>query len=353
SNRATPVPPPQAALHGKAVALGRNGQAWGATKTDRQILLRTPHAWKTITLPVAPASGNSVATSGDTVMSVGFQADGLAISTSTDQGTTWTTKTVPVLQESIEADIALSATTGRFVAGDQHVHGSGVAYPGGSAFVGDQVTGVHQIRLPGEVQDAGWAGNTLLVAGGGIGIGGPRLSRSDDGGLTWTDLTKTLTGVEPPQDEIDPALPYFGPVLSLDDGTAVVLQETTTEGVGISSKVLHFLADGTYAPVGSVWVAGNVGGPCATMVASTYGADAIIVAPLTGGMFQVVNLTDGTVSTIQAAGLPSGPDTISFADDANGLAQATVTSCPNGKMSCTSTTTVYATTDGGYTWTAL
>ena len=228
----------------------------------------------------------------------------------------------------------------------------GAVYPGGPAYVGDLVTGVRQVELPGDARDAGWAGNTLLAPGSGIGDMGERLSRSDDGGLTWTDLTKTLTGVEPPKDEIDPALPYFGPVLSLDDGTAIVLQETMTQGVGISAKVLHFKADGTYAPVASVSVAADVEGTPGALMASTYGPDAIIVAPLTGGTFQVVSL-DGTVTTIQAAGLPAGPDTISFADDANGLAQATVTSCPNGKMSCTSTTTVYATTDGGYTWTAL
>jgi hypothetical protein len=112
------------------------------------------------------------------------------------------------------------------------------------------------------------------------------------------------------------------------------------------------LADGTYAKVASIFSAGQ-----ATLVASTYGTDAIALAPFNGVTFRVVNLADGTVTEIPATGLPATPDagidTISFQDDTNGLAQVTAAGCLSPKTDCYSNTTIYMTADGGYTWTAM
>jgi len=349
--RATPMPPPQAALHGQSVGLGRNGQAWGTTKTDKQVLLRTPHGWQTVTLPVAPAAGDSVAVTGDTVVAVGFQGEDMVVQSSRDLGKTWSTKTVRASQSAAGASITVSSTTGRFLTGAQQISSLGVVAPPGPAFVGDDASSLREVSLPGDAKGAGWAGNALLATGGGVGGAGTRLLRSDDSGESWTDLTAKITGVEPPSQDIPAGQPYFGPVLGLDDGTAVALEETLT-GTGISCKVFHFADDGTYAHVASFsFMAEIAGGPVA-LVSSTYGADAVIVAAPDSATFIVVKM-DGEVNSIPAVGLPAGPEAISFQDDANGLARVSTSSCASDKTHCASTSATYATTDGGYSWSAV
>jgi len=342
------VPPPPGALHGQSVGFGRNGQAWSTTATATQVLLRTSQGWQTVTLPVAPATGDSIAVNGDTIVAVGLKDESMVVQTSADLGATWSTQTVASNEPTTEAAVALSTTTGRFVAAPRHVGSIGAVHGSMTVYVGGRGAAGRQITLPGEAAFTGWAGDVLLSPAG-SGIGGPTLFRSDDAGATWTDLTKAITGAAWPD---DPATgPYFGPVLSLADGTAVVLEETLTEGVGISAKVLRFTADGAYTQIASLTVPGNVGGPMDLLV-STYGTDAIAVAHLDGQAFDVVNV-DGTVTTIAAAGLPAAPEALSFQDETNGLAQVTVSGCTGDKTGCTSVTTIHVTTDGGHTWSAV
>jgi len=219
--------------------------------------------------------------------------------------------------------------------------------------VGDRATDVRDITIPGDTRDAGWAGNTLLAPGAGIGGGGSHMYRSGDSGATWTDLTKTITGAEPTDQGVSLDTPYFSPVISLGDGTAVVLEETITNA-GVSAKALRFAQDGTWTEVASFLVAGDFGGGPGGVTATAYGTDAIIVPGIDGTTFQVVAM-DGTVSTITAVGLPVAPNglSLSFQDASNGLAQVTVSGCANDKTNCASTTTIYATTDGGRSWSGV
>jgi len=342
------MPPPQAALHGRFVGLGRSGQAWSTATTDKQITLRTSHGWKTVTLPVAPADGDSVAVNGDTVVAVGFDSGGMVVQSSTDLGTTWSTQTVSSDDPSAAATVAVSPTTGRFVAGVRHTVRIGAVDGPGPAYVGDHGSSIRQITMPGDARNAGWAGDALVVPAGGA--GNHSLFRSDDSGNTWADLTKAITGSVPPNHDIPLTLPYFGPVLTLGDGTAVVLEETLTD-TGLSATVLHFTADTTYTQVVSLSFRGNLDGGPVHLVSSTYGADAIAIASLDGPTITVVGV-DGSVTAIPAAGLPAAPDAISFQDETNGLAQVTVSGCTGDKTDCTSTSTMYVTTDGGHSWSA-
>ncbi|MCL2317109.1 MAG: hypothetical protein FWC46_08520 [Actinomycetia bacterium] len=344
--------PPQAALHGQFVGLGRNGQAWSTTKTDKQVLLRTACGWQNITLPVAPAAGDSVAVNGDTIVAVGFQAGNMVVQSSPDLGRTWSTKTVPSAQPSAYANVVMSPATGRFVAGAQVMDSLGAGGGSGPGIIGDPSSGMVQaIDVPGDARDAGWAGNALVAPDNGFGGTGTRLFRSDDFGATWTDLTKAITGADPPDHDTPLDTPYFGPALTLGDGTAIVLEETTP-GSGVSVRVLRFSGDGSHGEIATLSVPGNVGIGPIPVLASTYGADGVIVAAFDSPTFQVVT-EDGTVSTISAAGLPAAPGAMSFQDATNGLAQVTMSSCANGKTDCTSTTTTYATTDGGHSWVAV
>jgi len=352
SHEATPMPPPRGAMQGAPlghdVAFGRNGQVWRTRDIDTEILVRTPRGWLTITLPVVPAHGDSVTVSDDTVTAVGFQNGGMVVARSPDLGTTWSTSPVLPAQYALTAALAVSPATGRLVVGAQYEHSSGAVAPPSPAFVGDGAT-MTAITMPGNAAFAGWAGDTLLSPGGGTSDRAVRLSISKDSGATWTDLTKAITGAEPPDHDVPADQPYFAPVLSLGDGTAVVLLVAGSDTTGLSVRVLRLTPDGNYADLALLTLPSNTEGGFGPLVSSTYGPDAVIVSARAIPTLQVVRV-DGTVTLITPSGLPSAPDAISFQDTTNGLARVTVSECRLDKPGCTTTSTTYVTTDGGHTW---
>ena len=65
----------------------------------------------------------------------------------------------------------------------------------------------------------------------------------------------------------------------------------------------------------------------------------------------LITVTGTRVATITPNGLPGPIDSLTFSDAMHGLASATVTTCPTGRASCTETTSLYTSSDGGQTWT--
>jgi hypothetical protein len=101
--------------------------------------------------------------------------------------------------------------------------------------------------------------------------------------------------------------------------------------------------------IGSANTAGNYGAGPLAVASSSYGPNkAALVLPGTMRLYVVASHAKPVM--IHMSGLPVSPDSISFQDTANGIAQATVRSCANGKSACTVTVSQYVTADGGHTW---
>jgi hypothetical protein len=298
--------------------------------------------WSNVTVPIQPAKGHSIAQEGTVIVAAGIVGGNLVVANSADSGRTWA-----IHQQGLGSpapgslDVALSGDGQHWLVGPPHEGGAGAASTYTKAYVSTAGGALQPITLPGPAAHAAWAGSTLLVSGG---AHGSHLWSSPDNGQSFNDISDRVQGTTPPTANSD--APVIGAMLQLNGAAAPVL--LAPNGTG-STATAYTTRDGsTFTKAVSVSLPGMQPGALDGL-ASTYGGNAVIMT----ARDQLLEITaDGQQKTIAMTGLPAGLTTIGvdFRDGANGIANATATTCSNGKSNCTTASSIYTTTDGGTTW---
>jgi hypothetical protein len=323
------------------------GQAGQAVVTKDGATLLTIDAgahWSALSVPGTRIGGHWLDVHGATIAAASLDPSGrLTYERSSDAGKTWTSQRLPLaMPDGGQVDVTLDGAGATVAIAAQLPHSSGT--PGvGTLFVGP--AGRDLVPRPAPAAGtASWVGTHLLFVGG---VVSSRLFVSDDLGATWTQSTVegvTVSGDAPiPADAPSIGLPVTSaagrailPVTLFNGGTSSVVDLLATS----DGRTFTSLAQ---IPTGGTWGAG------VTAVGTSAGPDGTIFADLSSA--GLITVTGSDVTTVTPRGLP-GPGWLTFSDAAHGLAFVTVSTCP-GKASCTTTTSLYASTDGGHTWTAI
>lgn len=326
------------------MTLGSDGQVW--TLTAKIISVRGAGTWQHINSPVKPAPGNSVVVRGKLALVASIAGTTLALAVSRDGGSTWTTSRARLRTPATGAYIALSPDAKHWAVGLASSASAGGVSQYSYGFVNTASGMLTAVSVPGSMANLAWSGSGMVVPGG---PADSHLFLSTDLGHSWRDVSRAALGFTPPAANIPATEPVLGPVLGLSGGTAVVpVERAGPKGLSIQ---LEATTTGTsYTTAGSVHAGGSYGvGPIA-IASSSYGPDkAALVVPGTVSLYVVASHRKPVL--IHMSGLPVSPDSISFQDSSNGVAQTTVRSCANGKHNCTVTISHYVTSDGGRTWT--
>lgn len=326
------------------VTLSSDGQAW--TLSSKVISARSGGTWRQITSPVVPAAGNSVVVRGQLVLVASVTKMTLTLAVSRDGGSTWVTPRVRLRTSATSASIALSPDARHWAVGPASSTSVGGASQYSYGYVNTSRRPLAGMQMPGSMANLAWSGSGMVVPGG---PADSHLYLSTNLGRSWLDVSRAVLGFTPPAANIPATEPVFGPVIGLSGGTAIVPVERAGP-TGLSVR-LEATATGTsYRMIGSAKAAGDYGAGPLAVASSSYGPDkAALVLPGTTSLYIVAS--HGKPAVIHMSGLPVSPDSISFQDTANGIAQTTVRSCANGKTGCTVTISHYVTSDGGRTWT--
>lgn len=339
---------PAAASPGRAdrsvMTLGSDGQVW--TLTAKIISVRDGGSWRHISSAVQPAAGNSVVVRGKLALLASIAGPTLTLAVSRDGGRTWMTSKARLRTPETSADIALAPDGKHWAVGFASTASAGGASQYSYGFVNTAHGTLTAVSIPGSMANLAWSRSGMVVPGG---PADSHLYLSTDLGRSWRDVSGAALGFTPPTANIPAAEPVLGPVLGLPGGTAVVpVERAGPKGLRIQ---LEATTTGTsYTAAGSVRAGGSYGAGPILIASSSYGPDkAALVIPGTMNLYVVAS--NGKPVMIHMSGLPVSPDSISFQDAVNGIAQATVRSCANGKVNCAVTISHYVTSDGGHTWT--
>ena len=317
------------------VSVRPGGVAWVAHR-DGTLSIAASGAWRMLRPPEPPASGNSIAASGSTVLVASLSGLSLHLARSTDTGRTWQRQSVRLDEPADAAGVAMSPDTRQVAVGASVPGAAGGAGGYSRLFVGPSGGPLVSVNAPGG-PDLAWAGFGLVEPGGPL---HSRIYVSTDRGQTWRP--EPVGGPVAPDRNVSPDVPAFGVPVALRGGAVVPL---TRRG----AVMLYHTTDGShFALIGTVRVGGETG-PGVGAVASPYGPDGLIVADPASTVLHT--LVRGANGTMPGHGLPGPVDALSFEDTSAGLAQVTVRSCTNGKANCTEEQRLYQTTDGGGTWT--
>jgi hypothetical protein len=325
------------------MTLGSDGQVW--TLTAKVISVRGAGTWQHISSPVKPAAGNSVVVRGKLALVASIAGTTLALAVSRDGGSTWRTSRARLRTPATSAYIALSPDAKHWAVGPASSASAGGASQYSYGFVNTARGMLTGVPVPGSMANLAWSGSGMVVPGG---PADSHLYLSTDLGRSWRDVSRAALGFTPPAANIPATEPVFGPVLGLSGGTAVVpVERAGPKGLSIQ---LEATTTGTsYTTAGSAHASGSYGAGPIAIASSSYGpGKAVLVLPGTMSLYVVTSR--GKPVTIHMSGLPVSPDSISFQDTANGIAQTTARSCANGKNNCTVTISQYLTSDGGRTW---
>jgi len=328
-----------------SVTLSRDGQAWQLTALT--VSVRSGGAWQRLNPPAPPAQGNSVVVRGSLALVASVAGTTLTLAVSHDGGGTWATSTAPLGTQTTAAFIAVSPDETHWMVGPASDLSTGGVSQYSTGFVNATSGTLSQVSLPGPAADLAWSGSAMLVPGG---PGDSHLYMSTSLGQSWQDVSSAVLGFTPPASDIPATEPVFGPLIGLSGGAAVIpVEHVTATGLIVD---LEATTTGTsYTSIGTTTASGDYGGGPLALASSSYGPDeAAFVPPGTTNLYIVAS--QGPQTTIHMSGLPVSPDSISFQNAADGIAQTTLSSCANGKSDCTVTVTQYLTTDGGHTWTA-
>ncbi len=325
------------------MTLGSDGQVW--TLTAKIISVRGAGAWQHITPPVKPAAGNSVVVRGKLALVASIAGTTLTLAVSRDGGSTWMTSKARLRAPAAAAYIALAPDTKHWAVGPASSASAGGASQYSYGFVNTARGMLTEMPVPGSVANLAWTASGMVVPGG---PADSHLYLSTDLGQSWRDVSRAALGFTPPAANIPATEPVLGPVLGLSGGTAVVPVEHAGPK-GLSIQLEATATGASYTTAGSAHVGGSYGAGPIAIASSSYGPEkAVLVLPGTMSLYVVAS--HGRPVMIHMSGLPVSPDSISFQDTANGIAQTTMRSCADGKRNCTVTISQYATSDGGHTW---
>ena len=154
-----------------------------------------------------------------------------------------------------------------------------------------------------------------------------------------------MNGPVAPADNVDPRVPSFGTAASRTDGTLLV--PLTTHSTPPSVE-LYGGTGRTFRRLVRVALNGDLGAGT-TAVVTQRPDGSVVVADATTPRLHVV---DGlTQRSFAASGLPAPPLSLTFVTPTAGLARVDVARCAAAKTNCTTRHEVFATADGGSTWT--
>jgi hypothetical protein len=336
---ATPMDP------GSVIAgavLGRAGQAVVTKDGATFLTVDAGGHWSALAVPGESIGRHRLDVHGATIAAATLDSSGnLTYERSGDGGKIWTSQRLPLtMPDGGGVDVSLDADGANVAIAATLPHGS--AFVGnGALFVGRAGQDVVARPTP-TAGTATWVGKHLVLVGG---LLSSQLFVSDDLGATWTQ-----SAVEGVTVSADAPLPADAPSIGLPVSAAgrSVLPVTVLSG-GTSSLDLLATTDGrTFTSLASIPTRGTVG-QGVTAGGTSAGPGATIFADPSSTLLITVTGTD--VATITPTGLPGPVDSLTFSDATHGLASVTVTTCA-GKASCTTTTGLYASSDGGRTWAA-
>jgi hypothetical protein len=319
---------------------GRAGQAF--VTLDGATLLTTDAGghWTSLTVPGRRIGGRWLDVHGSTIAAATLDATGtLTYERSGDAGKTWTSQRLPLpMPDGGDVDVSLDAGGTTVAVAATLPHNSGIAGIG-ALFVGS--AGHDLVARPAPTWGAAaWVGGHLLFVGG---VESSQLFVSDDLGATWTQ--STVDGVKVTTDLAVPGgVPTIGFPVSTAAGRAVI-PVTLVNGDTSSIDLLATTDGRTFTSLAQIPTGGTFS-QGATASGTSAGPDRAIFADSS-----LVTVTGSDVATVTPQGLPGPVFSLTFSDATHGLAWDTVTTCP-GKVNCSTTGGLYASSDGGRTWTA-
>jgi hypothetical protein len=327
------------------ITLGSDGQVW--TLAAKVISVRGAGTWQHLSSPVKPAAGDSVVVRGKLALVASIAGTTLTLAVSRDGGRTWMTSKARLRMPATGAYIALAPDTKHWAVGPASSASAGGVSQYSYGFVNTAHGMLTEVPVPGSMANLAWTGSGMIVPGG---PADSHLYLSTNLGQSWRNVSHAALGFTPPAADIPATEPVLGPVLGLSSGAAIVPVERTGHK-GLSIRLEATTTGTSYTTAGAAHVGGSYGAGPIAIASSSYGPDkAVLVLP--GTMSLYVVSSHGKPVIIHMSGLPASPDSISFQDTANGIAQATTRSCANGKSNCTVTISQYVTSDGGRTWTS-
>lgn len=338
----TSVPPIEAQIQ-------PGGEGWASTTAGFEVTTDGGHTFALSDLPIPATGFMDAGISGDTIVAAGVDfsttnsggQSTLETAYSDDGGSSWTGVKPPAPLDGAQVSRAQIVRTGGALIGMMATLQSGSAFSEGdwySSSDGGRSWTDTPAPSGGTVTDV--AGTLWL-------IGGPvnnQIYSSSDFGATWVKVT--------PPNGIEPGTAYTIPG-SLSDGDVVLVATIPSSSTG-APNVTVFTSDNA----GESWsmlsptltLPGSVGGGVTTP--ASVAADTVWLGAPYGGEVIVLSSTGSVVSTTSNLPYPT-VDSVIATGDSTAWAVGSSSQCPTGKQSCTITTSLFATTNAGASWTQL
>jgi hypothetical protein len=332
------------------------GQALAIGPAGLSLTTNAGRSWRQLRLPARPATGHSIAISGNRIAAVTIDSFGLSYQRSSDGGGSWRHSAIKTSEPTSQASVALSADGSRTaimasVAGSANDGATPqlfVAAPAAAGSTGDGTLIARSAPVSGNLA---WLGSRLLLTGGPL---SSRLYASDDNGGSWRQLP--VGGTLAPRFNLAPDSPSIGAPVPIADGS-VLLPVTTHTGHTSTVQLYVSSAAASFTLAGQVRLGGLLGAGTLAAVSAAGPGRFMIAEPGSTRLHVLSFSTDGTAGTdgtaertVRATGLPAPADSLSFQDATHGLAQVTERSCAGGKRACTERVELLRTVDGGQSW---
>ena len=296
--------------------------------------------WTTVPLPHSPADPDAVASHGPDIYAANLGARGVSLDYSHDGGRSWHSRPVASTPDLSGVDVAVSAD-GKQLAIALDRPASAGAVGQADVLVGPTAGGTFAGHGAPTAGQLAWWRDRLVLSGGAL---SSRLYLGDATGSSWHAVP--VNGHVAPQFDVDPSVPSVGVPLDRPDGSLVV---PVTNHTGAPSVDLQATTDGsTFRSLGRVGLTGDLGAGAGAAVGVRSDGSVVVSDPNT---LRLHIVGAGATRTVVPKGLPAPPSSLTFLSAMMGLAQVDVAGCAKAKSQCTVKHEVFATSDGGASWT--